>query len=387
MNVLYYLDWFPKLSQSFILNEIYYLSKQGHNVAVFSLNEPDPERVHDELEQLDIDVAYSDDPSIGPVARSLTESVFDNRSSYPSYFTNPKRRAGVRFLIRQCMDFIDTLEYELHHVHAHFLRWNKLPAAVIAKDLEISSSLTTHAYDLYASPDNNTLTTICNAFDKILTISEYNKEFIEIEVDPTTDIEVVRMGIRTDKFKPSANSAASRLFTVSRFVEKKGIEYGLRAIAQCVDEYSELEYRIVGSGPRKRRYETVIDNLEIQDHVSFLGRVSDEQLIRELDNASCFLLPCVVAKDGDRDGIPVAIMEAMAIETPPISTYVSGIPELIKDGDNGYLCAERSVSEIASAIRRCFSDDDDSVGTAARETIRRKHDISVVGNRLQSTFT
>lgn len=386
MNVLYYLDWFPKLSQSFILNEIYHLSKQGHNIAVFSLNEPDPEMVHDEFDQLDIDIAYSDDPSIASVSRNLAGSVFDNRSSYPSYFADPKRRLGARFLIKQCLDFIDTLEYDLHHVHAHFLRWNKIPAAIVAKDLEISSSLTTHAYDLYASTDNNTLTTTCEAFDRILTISEYNKEFLEVEVDPTADIEVVRMGIRTDKFKPSANSDAPRLLTVSRFVEKKGIEYALRAVARCVDKYPGLEYRIVGSGPRKQKYETVIDNLGIRDHVSFLGRVSDEQLVQEFDDASGFLLPCVVAKDGDRDGIPVAIMEAMAIETPPISTYISGIPELIEDGDNGYLCPERSVSEIASAIRRCLSTDDDSVGAAARETIRRKHDISVVGNRLEAAF-
>jgi glycosyltransferase involved in cell wall biosynthesis len=335
---------------------------------------------------LDIDVAYSDDPSIASVPRNLAGSVLDNRSSYTSYFSDPKRYLGVRFLIKQCLDFIDTLEYDLHHIHAHFLRWNKVPAAVIAKDLEITSSLTTHAYDLYASPSNNTLTTTCKAFDRILTISEYNKEFLEVEVDPTADIEVIRMGIRTSKFKPSASPSAPQIFTISRFVEKKGIEYAFRAVARCVDEYPDLEYRIVGSGPRKQRYETVIDNLGIRDHVSFLGRVSDEQLIRELNDASCFLLPCVVAKDGDRDGIPVAIMEAMAIETPPISTYISGIPELIEDGKNGYLCPERSVSEIASAIRRCLSADDDSVGAAARETIRRRHDIGIVGSQLEATF-
>ena len=343
--------------------------------------------VHDEWDEMDIDLKYSDDPSIVSVSRNLFGSAFDNRPSYKPHFRAPKRRLGTRFLAKQCWDFIDTLSYDLDHIHTHFLRWNKIPAAIIANELGITSSLTTHAYDLYASPDENTLTTTCKNFDEILTISEYNKEFLKVEVGPDTDIEVVRMGIRTEKFRSTSDSTDPRLLTVSRFVEKKGIEYALQAVANCVEEYPTLEYRIVGSGPRKQRYNTLIDRLEIQDHITFLSNISDKELTRELDEASAFLLPCVVAKDGDRDGIPVAIMEAMAMETPPISTYVSGIPELVEHEKNGYLCAERSINDIASAIRRCLSAEDDSIGMIARETIKRKHDISIVGNDLEAIFS
>jgi len=387
VNVLYYLDWFPKLSQSFILNEIYYLSKRGHNVAVFSLNRPDTDVQHDELDEIDIDVAYADAPSVTSVPRALVGSLFDNRSSYESAVSGPKRRLGTRFLTKQCLDFADTLEYDIDHVHAHFLRWNKIPAVTVARDLGITSSLTTHAYDLYASPDETTLKTVCDSFDTILTISEYNERFLNVEVDPDAEVEVVRMGIRTEKFDPSTTTTGKRLLTISRFVEKKGIEYALLAVADCVGEHPDLDYRLIGSGPRRDRYETLIKWLGIEDNVTFLGSVSDEKLVNELDRARAFVLPCVVAKDGNRDGIPVALMEAMAMQTPVISTYVSGIPELIENGENGFLCTERSVEDISSAIHTCVSEENPVIKEEARNTVMHSYNIDQVGSSLESTFT
>lgn len=384
VNVLYYLDWFPKISQSFILNEIHYISQQGHNVAVFALNEPDTDVEHAELNEIDIDVKYADPVSVHSVSKSLFGSVFDGRTSGEWDLTDPKRCFGIRFLMKQCVEFIDTLEYDLDHIHAHFLRWNKIPAARIAEELGVSSSLTTHAYDLYASRDEETLRTTCDAFNTILTISEYNRHFLDVEVNPDADIEVIKMGIRMEKFEPRTDDTDPHLLTISRFVEKKGIEYALHAVARCIDDHPELNYRLIGSGPRHDQYERIIDRLGIRNNVTFLGSVSDEQLIRELDRARAFLLPCVVAKDGDRDGIPVAIMEAMAMETPAVSTYVSGIPELIENGKNGYVCPSRSITDLAFAIRDCLSDTNDLSGV--RETIQKNHDIDLIGEKLLSFF-
>lgn len=389
MNVLYYLDWFPKLSQSFILNEIYYLSQQGHNVAVFSLNKPDAEVHHDELKELDIDLVYADNPSIISVPRDLTRSIFNSRPSHGKFFSSPRHRLGTIYLLKQCRDFVESLDYELDHVHSHFLRWNKVPAAILAEDLGISSSLTTHAYDLYASPHESTMITTCNAFDTLLTISEYNEQYLNIEFDLDTAVEVVRAGIRTEKFGSTATPPEPRFLTISRFVEKKGIEYALLAVEQCIEKYPELDYRLIGSGPRRERYQGLITKLGIENNVTFLGSVSDEELIHELDHARAFVLPCVVAKDGDRDGIPVAILESMAMKTPAISTYISGIPELIQDGKNGFLCSERSVSDITAAMYRCLDDMEfiEEVGDKARSRIKEQHDIKTIGPILESVFS
>jgi len=192
------------------------------------------------------------------------------------------------------------------------------------------------------------------------------------------------MGIRTEKFDPMTDDTDPHLLTISRFVEKKGIEYALHAVARCVDDHPGLDYRLIGSGPRREQYDRIIDRLGIQDNVTFLGSVSDKQLIRELDRARAFLLPCVVAKDGDRDGIPVAIMEAMAMETPVVSTYVSGIPELIKNGENGYVCRPRSITDLVFAIRNCLSSKNDL--SEVRGTVETNHDIDLIGKKLLSSF-
>ncbi|WP_255192173.1 glycosyltransferase [Natronobeatus ordinarius] len=388
MNVLYYLDWFPKLSQSFVLNEIHYLVQNGHNVAVFSLNEPDTDVEHDELNDIDIEVAYADEPSVTSVPKTLSRSIVDDRVSYEPFFRRPRRRFGTRYLTKQCLDFIETLPYDIDHVHSHFARWNKIPAALVADAGGATSSLTTHAYDLYASPDEEALKITCDVFDSVFTISEYNKRFIDAEIDPDATVEVVRMGIRTEKFQPTETPDEPRLLTIARFVEKKGIEYALNAVAAVVDDYPELDYRIIGSGPRKQRYEEVIAEEGIEDNVTFLGSVSDDQLIDELDRAKAFLLPCVVAKDGDRDGIPVVLMEAMAMETPVVSTPVSGIPELIKHEEDGLLCFERSISDIEGAIKRCFEKPDERtrMGQNARDTVMDKHATDVVAASLEDFF-
>lgn len=386
MNVLYYLDWFPKLSQSFVLNEIHYLVQNGHNVAVFSLNEPDTDVEHDELNDIDIQLAYADEPSVTSVPQTLIQSVLDGRVSYEPFFRHPRRRFGTRFLTKQCLDFVETLPYDIDHVHSHFARWNKIPAAMVADAVGATSSLTTHAYDLYASPDEEALKLTCDAFDSVFTISKYNKRFIDAEIDPDVTVEVVRMGIRTEKFHPTVTPDEPRILTIARFVEKKGIEYALHAVATVVDDHPELDYRIIGSGPRKQRYEEIIAEEGIEDNVTFLGSVSDDRLIDELDRAKAFLLPCVVAKDGDRDGIPVVLMEAMAMETPPITTNVSGIPELVIDEENGYLCLDRSVTDLIDSIYLSLAESETtkSMGASARETVRSQYERNVVGDHFVS---
>lgn len=387
MNVLYYLDFFPKLSESFILNEIYYLTQHGHKVAVFSMNESETDLSHEELDEIDVDVGYPSVPSAVSVPRELFWSVFDDRSSYSSHFHDFRRKIGTRFLIKQVHDFLDTLEYDINHVHAHFARWNKLPAAVVADDIGITSTLTTHAYDLYASPDEEMLKTVCDAFDTILTISEYNESYLRVEIDPDADIEVVRMGIRTEKFTPIETASEPRFLTVARFVEKKGIEYALFAFAKVVEEYPEVGYRIVGSGPRRDRYDRIIRQLGIENNVTFLGSVSDDRLVRELGEATGFMLPCVVAKDGDRDGIPVSLMEAMAMETPVVTSRVSGIPELIIDEENGHLVRSRDTEEISETLKRILNGTaNQEAGKNGRDTVVDNFDAAKTVRDLTSKF-
>jgi glycosyltransferase involved in cell wall biosynthesis len=203
-----------------------------------------------------------------------------------------------------------------------------------------------------------------------------------------TPIDVVRAGIRPEKFSPLGNPGRSRILTVSRFVEKKGLEYAVRAVAKVTQKIPNIEYHLIGSGPKRSELESLIDELDISTNVRFLDNVDDEQLLTEFDEAKCFLLPCVIAESGDRDGVPVALMEAMAMKTPPVSTTISGIPELVDDGENGLLVEPRNPEEIANALITMLQDE--SRWAALRDQARPKvvRDFNIVREieKLESTF-
>ena len=128
----------------------------------------------------------------------------------------------------------------------------------------------------------------------------------------------------------------SKLLTVTRLVEKKGLEYLIRAIPIVIREMPDCNLTIVGSGPLNDQLHQLVHDLKLGRYILFKGDQSDLELMHYYENAEMFILPCIIAENGDRDGIPVAIMEAMAMELPVISTKVSGIPELVEDGIWGY---------------------------------------------------
>lgn len=387
MNIVYYLDWFPRLSQSFILNELYYLHEAGHNVSVFSINRPESNIEHDETSEIDVSIGYADNPSISdipPILSNLTR----NRAAAAIQRDTARQMAGTLYLTSRFRQFVRTLPYEVNHVHSHFLRWNKLPAAHVARDLGVSATITGHAYDIFEESDASLVETIYDAFDAICTISKYNISFLRNEFRLDDRLKLVRMGVRPEKFEPTDSSEDAQLLTVARHTEKKGLEYAIEAIDQIVDAHPSLEYRIVGEGPRTNRLRRLIEFRGLQEYVTFLGTVDDDQLVRELDSCTAFVLPCIVAKNGDRDGIPVALMEAMAMETPVISTYVSGIPELVTDGATGFLVPSGQPGDLAETMDRVLTEEDyrDRVGNAARETIVERFSSGVTGERLETLF-
>lgn len=386
MNFLYYLDWFPKLSQSFILNEIYHLCQQGHNVAVFSINKPDESIIHEELRELDLPIYYAESPTPQSIGRTFANSSLITTTLARSSISldHPRNIVASLYLSLQCMGFVESLQWNPDVVHTHFMRGNKLGATYLADHYNALSSITTHAYDIFTPERDRTFQRVAQRFDNIITISYYNKSYIDYKYNIETPISVIRTGIRPEKFNPSTEPVPNRLLSVCRFVEKKGMKYAIDAVAEVAEEYPEVEYHIVGSGPREEEIRTRINHHDLEDVVSLLDNVSDERLIQEFDEASAFVLPCVIDSNGDRDGIPVVLMEAMAMSTPPISTTVSGIPELIDDGENGQLVDPKNVSRLAGSIQEIISNPglQDQLGKNARETVKVRYDARQTASEL-----
>lgn len=397
MNVLYVLNRFPKLSESFVINEIHELESRGHTVAVFSLRRPEGNLQQSEVDRLDAEVGYLPDPSPSSALGTLGAWWLDPPVLRATLHTAPPvAHAGAAYVGAHCLRFVRGLEFEVDHVHGHFLNWPKLGASYVSTHLDVPCTVTAHAYDLYSSetdlPGSSTnerlVRVLADRMDRIVTISEYNRTYLREEVGTSSPVDVVHMGIDLDKFEPSARTRPNRILSVARFDEKKGIEHAVEAVAQVADDLPDLEYHLVGSGPREEAVRELISEHGLEDTVELLGRVSDDRLVRELDEARVFVLPSVIASDGDRDGIPVALMEAIAMETIPVSTTVSGIPELIENGETGFLVPPRDTEALAEVLVGIFGDDPDYEiqPTALRETIAREFAVEGCVTALLESF-
>lgn len=204
---------------------------------------------------------------------------------------------------------------------------------------------------------------------------------------PASRIVVHPTGINLKRFpfRPPQPSGAGpvRLVTVARLVEKKGIEYALRAVHQLDEEGLELSYEVVGDGPLKQKLEAQVEKLGLTSRVRLVGAQSHAQVQQALDRAHVLLAPSVTARDGDQEGIPNVLREAMAVGVPVIGTYHSGIPELIQDGVSGYLVPERDAGAIARVVRHLASHPDQwlPIAKAARSRVE-EDDIEKLNDRL-----
>jgi len=389
MNILYYLSTFPKLQKSYVLNEIYELEGRGHDVAVCALYEPDEEIVHEEYDELEIPITYLRRPTVTDATELLSAKAlhprFIKNAIYPA---SPQIHVANLFRAKQCIEFVESLEWEPDHVHAHFALRSRFPAKFVSAYYGTSFTITAHAFDLYGEPVGAYTSRLLRSCDRIITISEYNRRQIRDRFAPETPIDVVRAAISLDKFTPTERSVPNRILTTARFVEKKGLSYALEAVALVAERIPEIEYHVIGHGALKSKLVQQTERLGIGDIVTFLDRVDDRRLIDELDDARVFLLPCVIAASGDRDGIPVAMMEAMAMGTPPVSTTVSGIPELVGHEESGLLTEPRNPRETADAVTRLLRDDaaHAAYSIRARETVADGFDIQKQVDRLERSF-
>jgi colanic acid/amylovoran biosynthesis glycosyltransferase len=177
-----------------------------------------------------------------------------------------------------------------------------------------------------------------------------------------------------------------RLVSVARLVEKKGIEFGIRAVAAYARTPGarSVDYRIVGDGPLKPALCDLARALGVSDVVTFTGPKTQEGVVDELRRAHLLMAPSVVSADGDEEGIPVVLMEALATGLPVIGTSHSGIPELIDDGVSGLLVGERDPTALADAIARLVGDADAwaEMGRRGRRRIEADYNLDRLNDRL-----
>ncbi|MFW5875762.1 MAG: glycosyltransferase [Myxococcota bacterium] len=193
---------------------------------------------------------------------------------------------------------------------------------------------------------------------------------------PRERLRLHRIGIDLTRFHRGARDPERpRLAMVGRFVEKKGFEYGLRAFAR-VARGSGAELVVIGGGERERRLRSIVQHEGIAEQVRFAGVLTNDQVAAELARSDVLLAPSVVTVDGDRESGLVAVKEASASECVPVTTWHGGIPDIVDDGETGYLVHERDVEALADRLARLLADPDlrARMGVAARRKMEREYD-------------
>jgi glycosyltransferase involved in cell wall biosynthesis len=281
----------------------------------------------------------------------------------------------------------------IQHVHAHF-GWSASSIALIANRLlGIPFSLTLHAHGIFLNP------LLLNAKIKysqfVVTISEYNRQYLKNlfpEYRLEDKIHVIHCGLDSEIFiPPSEPKRGGDQFTIvgiGQLDPRKGFHVLIDACHHLAKRGIPFRCQILGEGEERNRLEALIIRYNLMEHVFLPGKIYQEELRQILNRADVSVLPCVRDESGELDGIPVALMETMAMQIPTVSTRISGIPELIDHGRNGWLTPPNDSVALADALQHLRDNPElrNRLGKAARESVVHEFNIYKSAEAMAALF-
>ena len=405
--IAYVLKRYPRLTETFILNEIRAMERLGVRLHIFSLLPPEPPPHHPMVAEVRAPVTA---PATGfaararEIARAHAAMIAAAPLRYARAFgTALRRTATSRHPVSLWRQFAragivaDTCRRErLGHIHAHFANAPTAVAHFAHLMSGIPFSFTAHAKDIYLSRPA-VLRRHLQAAEVTATCTGYNADHLR-RLAPGIDPRKIRLvyhGIDLGAFaaspsRPSAAAAARpRILAVGRLVPKKGHEDLIAACAALRDQGVDFDCEIVGSGPLRDSLAAEIRRHDLEDRLTLRGAMTHADLIEHYRRAQLFVLAPRIAEDGDRDGIPNVIAEAMAVGVPVVATDVSGIPELVRHERTGLLAPSRDPAALAAAMQRLLEDRAlaERLATSARDLLTREFDLWETTRALQALIT
>lgn len=353
---------FPKLSETFIAQEIALLEARGHRVEIFALRHSGEAQTQSVTSNLRAPVSYLPRGAgrkaalRGGNARAFARHPVRYLRGLARAASDSRRAPGTRRMRRFFEGAWMAANGERpDHLHAHFLGDSALVASDAAALDGVSFTISAHAKDIYTtSPELvRRLARRCGA---LLTCTAHNAAYLrELSgVDPDR-VHVVYHGIDLERFAPPAARGivgpALQSMSVGRLVPKKGLDTQLRALALLRDRGVDVRHHIYGAGRLAGELDALARSLDLDTRVVFHGAVPSEEIVHGLADSDLFLCTSRLVDDGDRDGIPNTVAEAMAMEVPVVVTGVSGIPELVEDGECGLVVAPEDPTAVASTLR------------------------------------
>ncbi|MBN1997981.1 glycosyltransferase family 4 protein [candidate division KSB1 bacterium] len=381
-KIAYFLNFFPVLSETFILSEIKNLLNSGLFIEIYALfrSDDDPDSQTEPL--IGKTWFLTDHFKAGKITWAHLYMFMHAPRRYIATLLFALSHRNSRSLMRLFLIFFkfhskcrhsinknDRQNILLHfllvmpltkyilknppcHIHAHYLNASVSFALLVSRLCGIPYSVSIHATDIFVSPELPLVKLHNAAF--ILTCTQYNKKFI-IDRYPAVDSDKILVnyhGVDVKRLSPEENgkNESTVLLSIGRLVPKKGFKLLISACQNLKRRGIRFHCFIIGEGDERASLELLTRIKRVNDVITFTGAVPSSKVREYYQKADIFVLPCVIDQNGDRDGIPNVIAEAMAMERPVVSTTVSGIPELVNSGETGILVEPGDVAALEKAL-------------------------------------
>ena len=380
----YVLKMYPRFSETFVVSEILAREAAGEHLVVYSLRPPADTRFHAELARVQAPVHQ--------VPRSSSARGF--WATWTDAAADPALAEGLRralpLLLAAAPDEAEqavavarlAVAHGVTHLHAHFASVATTVARLAGAIAGLPYSFTAHAKDIFhADVDPADLAAKLRDAHHAITISDFNLRHLLATFGPDirTGLHLVRNGLELDRFPYSPRSSTARpprLLAVGRLVEKKGFAVAVDAVARLRDRGIAGTLDIVGDGPLRDALADRIVRLDLTDRVVLCGPRTQSEVCAMLRGHDLFVAPFVVGSDGNANGLPTVLLEAMASGIPCVAADVTAVPEVIRDQETGWLVPSGDVDALADAIATALHPATDRVRItdAAQALVRREYD-------------
>lgn len=366
MKIAYLAPEIPALSATFVYNEILELNKQGIKVKPFSVHRPSHIASESSLAELKKDVFHLYETSKGQVFLDSLAMVVTHPAGYVKAIGRllsdiwhqgviSRSALGLAYRFFYAATLAKQLKKaNIQHLHVHFAHIPTDIAMYATPMAGIGFSVQAHANDLFER--GWLLRQKVSRAVFFATISEFNQRFLEDLQADSSKIKIVRCGVDQNWQPPVKSSRINEIYTigtVGRLVEKKGIDTLINAVSKLVKDGRKVCLKIAGNGPLEAALKHQVASLGLADNtIQFVGALPHDQVADFISGLDVFVLSCKKDSNGDMDGIPVVLMEAMLCGVPVISTELSGIPELVINDISGLTVSPENAIELSLAISR-----------------------------------
>lgn len=389
------------------MNEVRALERRGMDIAIFSLVRSQEYLVQSQVAEVRAPVRYLEDQLARPWAgraRTHLAACLSDPARYLRTLLFCVRRPGLAAGYGECST-LRCFALAVHvstrlaamraageqpvRVHAHFAHDPALVGLLVSRLTDLPFSFTAHARDL-VQIHPAALRARAAAATTVVTCCQENADYLRATVPERLrpPVRVVHHGVELDRFRPAPRDpdpAAPKLVSVGRLVEKKGYVDLLHALAEVKSRGRTFSCDLYGDGPLWNALRALRDSLALQDDVRLLGPRSNDRIRAALGQADAFVLTPRVTADGDRDGIPNVLVEAMACGLPVVTTSAGGITELVRHGDTGLVCPPGDTVAIAASLEEVLADPGlrRRLGSAGRASVEADYDVDAAARELE----